>query len=71
MATYILMDTATHQSSTQDSIRLQLERAFVPSLKNYKVFGVSEMMEDIILLEGVALDFNTRDLYVAACYIPR
>lgn len=71
LATSILMDTAAYQSSTQEKIRFQLERAFVPNLSNYKMFGVTDMMEDIILIEGVVFDYNTRDCYTGPCYIPR
>jgi sodium/hydrogen exchanger 10/11 len=67
----ILMDVPSYRSYTEDKIKFVLERSFVPDLSNYKVFVVNEMMEDIILLEGVIVDFNTRDVYTGPCYIPR
>jgi sodium/hydrogen exchanger 10/11 len=65
------MDVPSYRSYTEDKIKFVLERSFVPDLSNYKVFVVNEMMEDIILLEGVIVDFNTRDVYTGPCYIPR
>lgn len=71
LATTILMDTAAYQSTTQEKIHFELERAFIPNLSNFKIFGVNDMMEDIVLLEGFAVDYHTRDCYYAPCYIPR
>lgn len=71
MATAILMDVPAYQSITQEKMKYRLEKAFMPNLTRYKVFGVNDLMEDIILIEGVAVDFNTRDCYTAPTYIPR
>lgn len=52
-------------------VKYALERAFVPNLSRYKIFGVTDMIEDMILIEGVVADFNTRELFIAPCCIPR
>jgi sodium/hydrogen exchanger 10/11 len=70
-AVSILMNIPAYRSYTQDKIKYIVERSFVPNLSNYKIFIVNEMMQDIILLEGIIVDFNTRDVYTGPCYIPR
>ncbi|XP_044264363.1 sodium/hydrogen exchanger 10-like [Tribolium madens] len=71
MAVPLLMSVPAYQGFSQDQIKYALERAFVPNLSNYKVFAVTDMVEDIILIEGTAADFNTRETFVAPCCIPR
>ncbi|XP_044264140.1 sodium/hydrogen exchanger 10-like [Tribolium madens] len=67
----IMLNVPSYRSYTLEKIKYILERSFVPDLSNYKIFVVNEMMSDIILIEGSVVDFNTRDLYIAPCYIPR
>ncbi|XP_008199714.2 solute carrier family 9 member C1-like [Tribolium castaneum] len=71
MAVPLLMSVPAYQGFSQDQIKYALERAFVPNLSNYKIFAVTDMIEDIILIEGCAADFNTRESFVAPCCIPR
>jgi sodium/hydrogen exchanger 10/11 len=66
-----MMNAPAYRSSTKDKIKYVLERSFMPNLSNYKIFVVNEMMEDLILVEGLVVDFNTRDIYTGPCYIPR
>lgn len=65
------MAAPLYRSHTQETILYILERAFLPDLSNYKTFVVSDMIQDILLIEGIVVDFHTRDLYTAPCYIPR
>lgn len=67
----LLMSVPAYQAFSQDQIKYALERAFMPNLSNYKIFAVTEMIQDVILIDGVAADFNTRELFVAPCCIPR
>ncbi|XP_044265130.1 sodium/hydrogen exchanger 10-like isoform X2 [Tribolium madens] len=67
----VMMNVPSFRSLTQQNLKYTLERSFIPNLSNYKVFVINEMMEDIILIEGLVVDFNTRDVYAAPCYIPR
>lgn len=71
LTTAILMEVPAYQSIRQEKIKYTLERSFVPDLSSFRVFAVNDMMEDIVLLEGIAMDYNTRDAYLAPCYIPR
>ncbi|RZC27680.1 cNMP binding, Na H Exchanger, and/or Ion trans domain containing protein, partial [Asbolus verrucosus] len=67
----VLMAVPTYQSCSLDQIKYALERAFMPNLINFKIFAVTDMIQDILLIEGVARDFHTRELFTAPCYIPR
>lgn len=65
------MSVPAYQTISQDQIKYALERAFVPDLRKYKIFAVTEIIEDIVLIRGVVIDYNTRNMFVAPCYIPR
>lgn len=71
LAAALLMDVPAYQSTMNEKVKFDLEAAFMPTLTMFKVFAVNDLIEDIILIEGVAVDFNTRDLYTAPVYIPR
>lgn len=65
------MDIPSYRTFTNNRIKYVIERSFVPDISNYKVFVVNEMMEDVILIEGMVEDSSTKKLYTAPCYIPR
>ncbi|XP_068894518.1 sperm-specific sodium:proton exchanger-like isoform X3 [Tenebrio molitor] len=67
----IIMDIPSYRTFTNNRIKYVIERSFVPDISNYKVFVVNEMMEDVILIEGMVEDSSTKKLYTAPCYIPR
>ncbi|RZC39774.1 cNMP binding domain containing protein, partial [Asbolus verrucosus] len=67
----ILMNATAYHSLTLQNLWFTVERSFVPNISSVKVFVVNEMMDDIVLIEGVMVDFNTRDIYTGPCYIPR
>lgn len=71
LATTILMNVPAYQSRRQEAIRFTLERSFVPNLIQYRALAVNDMMEDIILIEGTIIDYNTTEHYVAPTYISR
>ncbi|XP_050552394.1 sodium/hydrogen exchanger 10 [Spodoptera frugiperda] len=54
-----------------DRLSMRLEHAFVPCLKAFKVFVVNELMEDIVLLDGICQDMATREVFQPPAYIPR
>ncbi|CAH2237697.1 jg11373 [Pararge aegeria aegeria] len=54
-----------------EKISMRLEHSFVPCLKAFKMFVVNELMEDIVLLDGVCQDMATREVFQPPCYIPR
>nr|XP_049701625.1 sodium/hydrogen exchanger 10 [Helicoverpa armigera] len=54
-----------------ERLSMRLEHAFVPCLKAFKVFVVNELMEDIVLLDGICQDMATREVFQPPAYIPR
>lgn len=70
-AVIVMMNVPAFRSYTQEKIKYVLERSFIPKLSNFKIFVINDMMKDIILVEGIVVDFNTRDVFSAPCYIPR
>ncbi|XP_025836272.1 sodium/hydrogen exchanger 10-like isoform X2 [Agrilus planipennis] len=71
LATTILLELPNYSSKITASIRYILDRSFVPDLSHFKVFSVTESIEDLILIEGIVMDYNTREIYLAPTYIPR
>ena len=71
IAVPLLLSTPAYQAFSQDQIKFALERAFVPDLSAFKTFTVTDVIEDIILIEGVVFDYNTTNYYFAPNYIPR
>ncbi|EFA06222.2 Sodium/hydrogen exchanger 10-like Protein [Tribolium castaneum] len=67
----LLLSVPAYQAFSQEQIKYAFERAFVPNLSNFKIFAVTDIIQDIILIDGVAADFNTRERFVAPCCIPR
>ncbi|KPJ19714.1 hypothetical protein RR48_04686 [Papilio machaon] len=54
-----------------ERLSMRLEHAFVPCLRAFKIFVVNELMEDIVLIDGVCQDMATREVFQPPCYIPR
>ncbi|XP_067000052.2 sperm-specific sodium:proton exchanger [Anabrus simplex] len=71
IANVILMSVPAYQSWSQEKIKYHLERAFVPTLTGFSVFVVNDLMEDVLLIEGQAMDANSRFIFFAPTYIPR
>ncbi|PSN53683.1 hypothetical protein C0J52_06780 [Blattella germanica] len=71
IATYLLLEVPAYQAWSQEKIRTHLERAFVPTLRTTKLFVVTDLMEDVILIEGLVMDANSRNIYRAPAHIPR
>ncbi|CAK1543599.1 unnamed protein product [Leptosia nina] len=67
----VLPSVPAYHSWSSEKISMRLEHAFVPCLKAFKVFVVSELMEDIVLLDGVCQDMATREVFQPPSYIPR
>ncbi|CAG4938892.1 unnamed protein product [Colias eurytheme] len=67
----VLPSVPAYHSWSSEKISMRLEHAFVPCLKAFKIFVVNELMEDIVLLDGVCQDLATRELFQPPCYIPR
>ncbi|RZC32845.1 Na H Exchanger, cNMP binding, and/or Ion trans domain containing protein [Asbolus verrucosus] len=71
IAVPLLLSIPTYQTLRNDQIKYALEPAFMPNLSNYKIFAVTDKIQDILLIEGVVADLNTRDIFTAPSYIPR
>ncbi|KAL3274591.1 hypothetical protein HHI36_015972 [Cryptolaemus montrouzieri] len=71
LAHAILMNVPAGFGVSSKEIELSLLRAMVPDLEGVKIFLNNNMVEDIILINGVVMDFNTKVMFYAPCYIPR
>ncbi|XP_063629408.1 uncharacterized protein LOC134800786 [Cydia splendana] len=67
----VLPTVPAYHNWSVEKISMRLEHAFVPCLKVIKVFVVNELMEDIVLLDGICQDAATREVFQPPCYIPR
>ncbi|WP_411025568.1 hypothetical protein, partial [Salmonella sp. s55004] len=62
----------SYQGWTQEKVKLHLENGYMPNLDDKtKSFDVNDTMEEIILIQGTALNAHTRDTIHAPCIIPR
>ncbi|XP_028170912.1 sodium/hydrogen exchanger 10-like [Ostrinia furnacalis] len=71
LAMMVLPTVPAYHGWSVEKLSMRLEHAFVPCLKAFKVFVVNELMEDIILIDGVCQDMATREVFQPPCYIPR
>ncbi|XP_060807183.1 sodium/hydrogen exchanger 10-like [Amyelois transitella] len=67
----VLPSVPAYHGWSSERLSMRLEHSFVPCLKAFKVFVVNELMEDIILLDGICQDMATREIFQPPCYIPR
>ncbi|KAK8781251.1 hypothetical protein V5799_017410 [Amblyomma americanum] len=54
-----------------EKIKMRLSSFLLPDLASAHDFLVSPDIEDILLIQGTLVDFNTGDVYAAPYYIPR
>ncbi|CAK1591052.1 unnamed protein product [Parnassius mnemosyne] len=67
----VLPSVPAYHGWSVERLSMRLEHAFVPCLKAFKVFVVNELMEDIVLIDGICQDMSTREVFQPPCYIPR
>ncbi|CAB3249595.1 unnamed protein product [Arctia plantaginis] len=67
----LLPSVPAYYAWTSERLSMRLEHSFVPCLKAFKVFVVNELMEDIVLIDGVCQDMATREVFQPPAYIPR
>ncbi|CAH2057112.1 unnamed protein product, partial [Iphiclides podalirius] len=67
----VLPNVPAYHGWSVEKLSMRLEHAFVPCLKAFKVFVVNELMEDIVLIDGICQDLATREVFQPPCYIPR
>ncbi|RVE45101.1 hypothetical protein evm_010210 [Chilo suppressalis] len=67
----VLPSVPAYHGWSVEKLSMRLEHSFVPCLKAFKVFVVNELMEDIVLIDGICQDMVTREVFQPPCYIPR
>ncbi|KAG7300826.1 hypothetical protein JYU34_015163 [Plutella xylostella] len=67
----VLPTVPAYHGWSRERLSLRMEHACVPCLKAFKVFVVNELMEDIVLIDGICQDMASREIFQAPCYIPR
>ncbi|XP_017771554.1 PREDICTED: LOW QUALITY PROTEIN: sodium/hydrogen exchanger 10-like [Nicrophorus vespilloides] len=71
LARRVMQDTPMYVSYSESKLNVILNRSFVPDLSCYRMVVLSELVEDVILIQGLIVDNNTREIYTAPCYVPR
>ncbi|XP_072948240.1 sperm-specific sodium:proton exchanger [Epargyreus clarus] len=71
LALMVLPSVPAYHGWATERLSMRLEHAFVPCLKAFKIFVVNELMEDIVLLDGICQDMATREVFQPPCYVPR
>ncbi|XP_064635099.1 sperm-specific sodium:proton exchanger-like [Lineus longissimus] len=69
LASAILMKQPKYQGWTLDKIKMVLETAYLANLKDKLAFTYEWYMNDVILINGICLNANTREAYQGPCYI--
>ncbi|XP_077507527.1 sperm-specific sodium:proton exchanger-like [Amblyomma americanum] len=71
LSTPLLQSQPQYQTWPTEKVNNRLERMQMPDLMNAKQFSVSPDIEDLLLIQGRALDATTEMEFVAPQYIPR
>ncbi|XP_043218270.1 sodium/hydrogen exchanger 10-like isoform X2 [Amphibalanus amphitrite] len=71
VAINVLMDQSQYQSWTQQRIKIYVEKCFLPKLDYKKTFTAVDYLEDVILVQGKAMNPHTREVFTAPTYVPR
>ncbi|KAK9887712.1 hypothetical protein WA026_000033 [Henosepilachna vigintioctopunctata] len=71
LAYAILVNAPPYQAVSKKDIEYCLLRAVVPDLGDIAIFQKNDMIEDIVLINGLVADYNSWMIYYAPCYIPR
>ena len=71
VAINVLMDQSQYQSWTQQKVKIYAEKCFLPKIDYMKTFTTVDLLEDVILIQGRAMNPHTREVFTAPTYIPR
>ncbi|XP_071477800.1 sperm-specific sodium:proton exchanger-like [Diadema antillarum] len=72
IATPLIMAQMTYQGWTQEKVKLHLERGYLADLPEMRYsFNIDATMEDLILVNGNAINAHTREEIKGPCIIPR
>ncbi|CAB0020183.1 unnamed protein product, partial [Nesidiocoris tenuis] len=67
----VLQDIPYFRGWTREKLLLYLQSGVVPVLKGVTVVTLNEHVNDVILVEGIAMDYKTSMTFVGPYYIPR
>ncbi|XP_033119377.1 sodium/hydrogen exchanger 10-like [Anneissia japonica] len=72
IATQLLLEQTAYQGWTQEKVKLHLEKSRLIDLRecNY-ILDIEDNMDDVILIQGSAINAHTRDELFAPCVIHR
>ena len=68
IAISLLSEVPAYEGTNLEEMKFLVERSFVPPLKNFEIFVVCDMIEDIILIYGCVLDFDTKEIFIGKYY---
>ncbi|XP_017770749.1 PREDICTED: uncharacterized protein LOC108558365 [Nicrophorus vespilloides] len=71
IAEKLLKNTPVYEFNTLREIQTKLERSIMPDFNAYEHFLVTDIIEDVILIDGIIIDSYSRTSYCAPYYIPR
>ncbi|KAK9883835.1 hypothetical protein WA026_002031 [Henosepilachna vigintioctopunctata] len=71
LALHILTTASPYRSIPPDEVRLFLDRCFMPNLSKFSRFEKSNLIEDIVLIEGAILDEDSQEYYIAPRHLSR
>ncbi|XP_049826585.1 sodium/hydrogen exchanger 10-like isoform X2 [Aethina tumida] len=72
MAKFILSLEPVYQYVSKIMLSLTLSNhAFLPEISFFKTFCFDQKVQDAILCEGQCMNVDSKDHYIAPCYIPR
>ncbi|KAJ8023281.1 Sodium/hydrogen exchanger 10 [Holothuria leucospilota] len=72
IATPLLLQQISYQGWTQEKVKLHLEKGYLPNISGKtNAFDINDTMEDVILIQGTAINAHTRDEIMGPCVIPR
>lgn len=72
MAKFILSLEPVYQYVSKVIMSLTLSNhAFLPEISFFKTFCFDQKVQDAILCEGQCMNVDSKDHYIAPCYIPR
>ncbi|XP_023229059.1 sodium/hydrogen exchanger 10-like [Centruroides sculpturatus] len=70
IAKHVLRNHPDFQEWSCSRILMHLSRAYVPDTRKLNTLDLASDVEDVILVQGMASDPQTNELYRGVCYIP-
>lgn len=70
IAKHVLRNHPDFQEWTPSKIMMHLSRAYVPDTRKLNTLDLASDVEDVIMVQGIASDPQTNEVYKGVCYIP-